>query len=153
MPTRPACRKHLRYSCTGEIDSPDFPDTILPAITLPKHTFDDAVLYSRRELHASAGKKQKTLGIIESLGLKPVSIKDELGVEQNALAHSTVISRLSTGQAELGPIIPQKRKRDGVESCSNCSLTPALGLGRLFSYSPYTARLSTRSYVELSDDI
>ncbi|KAF9950857.1 hypothetical protein BGZ72_007555 [Mortierella alpina] len=64
----------------------------MPAVTLPKRqdiptlpeprqqpetrAFDDAVLYSCGELHASAGEKRKTLGIVESLGLEPISIKD-----------------------------------------------------------------------------
>ncbi|KAF9079686.1 hypothetical protein BGX23_003432, partial [Mortierella sp. AD031] len=147
----------------------DPPELTLPAVTLPKRqdipplpeprqqpetrAFDDDVLYSCGELHASAGEKRKTLGIVESLGLEPISIKDALGIEQNALAHATVISRLPSSSVELRPVAPQKRKLDNDETCPNCSPAPSPGMERLLSSSPYAARLATRSYVELSDEI
>ncbi|KAG0009181.1 hypothetical protein BGZ81_003593, partial [Podila clonocystis] len=105
------------------------------------------------EMHASAGEKRKTLGIVESMGLEPISIKDALGIEQNALAHATVISRLSAGPVDLSPVAPQKRKLDEDETCTKCSPAPAPGLEHLLSSSPYAARLATRNYIELSDDI
>jgi hypothetical protein len=92
-------------------------------------------------------------GIVESLGPEPISITDALGIEQNALAHATVISRLPAGPVELGPIVPQKRKLDEDNGCSNCSPAPAPGLEHLLSSSPYADRLAIRSYVELSDEI
>ncbi|KAF9321738.1 hypothetical protein BGZ91_004470 [Linnemannia elongata] len=147
----------------------DPPELTLPAVTLPKRqaipplpeprqqpetrAFDDAVLYSCGELHDSAGEKRKTLGIVESLGLEPISIKDALGIEQNALAHATVISRLPASSVELSPVTPQKRKLDNDETYPNCSPAPTPGLEHLLSSSPYAARLATRSYVELSDEI
>ncbi|KAG0054162.1 hypothetical protein BGZ83_011858 [Gryganskiella cystojenkinii] len=45
-------------------------------------TFDDAVLYSCGELHASDREKHKTLGTIEDFGLKFISIKDALGINK-----------------------------------------------------------------------
>ncbi|KAG0338159.1 hypothetical protein BG004_007336 [Podila humilis] len=81
-------------------------------------TYDDTVLYSYGELHASVVEKQKTLGIVEILGLKPFSIKDTHGVEQNALAHGSVISKLPACPAELSPVLSQKRRLDEHESYS-----------------------------------
>jgi predicted RNA-binding Zn-ribbon protein involved in translation (DUF1610 family) len=171
LTTKAGCRKHLKNNvCTTERDNnQNPPELTLPAVTLPQHqavppppgpreqpetrTFDDAVLYSCGELHASAGEKRKTLGIVESLGLEPISIKDALGIEQNALAHAAVVSRLSAGPVELSPVVLRKRKRDEDETCPNCSPPPAPGLAHLLSCSPYAARLATRSYVELNDDI
>ncbi|KAG0058164.1 hypothetical protein BGZ89_001514, partial [Linnemannia elongata] len=169
--TKAGRRKHLKNNLctTGKDNNQDPPELTLPAVTLPKRqaipplpeprqkpetrAFDDAVLYSCGELHASAGEKRKTLGIVESLGLEPISIKDALGIEQNALAHATVISRLPASSVELRPVTPQKRKLDNDETCPNCSPAPAPGLEHLLSSSPYAARLATRSYVELSDEI
>ncbi|KAG0006539.1 hypothetical protein BGZ65_006878 [Modicella reniformis] len=109
-----------------------------------------AVLCSCGELHASTGEKRKTLSIVEFLGLVVlISIKDALCIEQNALSHATVISRLPAGPIELS----QKRKLDEDEICPNCSPVPAQGIEHLLSYSPYIVRLATRSYVELSDEI
>ncbi|KAG0275842.1 hypothetical protein BGZ97_010209, partial [Linnemannia gamsii] len=116
-------------------------------------TFDDAVLHSCGELYASVVEKQKTLGIVEVLGLKPFSIKDAHGVEQNALAHSSVISRFPARPAELRSVLSQKRKLDEHESCSNCSPALAPGSEHVFSSSPYAARLATRQYVEMNDEI
>jgi hypothetical protein len=104
-------------------------------------------------LYASVVEKQKTLGIVEVLGLKPFSIKDAHGVEQNALAHSSVISRLPARPAELRSVLSQKRKLDEHESCSNCSPALAPGSEHVFSSSPYAARLATRQYVEMNDEI
>ncbi|KAG0256505.1 hypothetical protein BGZ95_005478 [Linnemannia exigua] len=147
----------------------DPPELTLPAVTLPERqdipplpvprqqpkarAFDEAVLYSCGNLHASAAEKRKTLRIIVSLGLEPISIKDALGIEQNVLAHATVISRLPASSVEVRPVAPQKRKLDRDEICPNCSPAPAPGLEHLLSSSPYAARLATRSYVELSDEI
>ncbi|KAG0297813.1 hypothetical protein BGZ96_004743 [Linnemannia gamsii] len=171
LTTKTGCRKHLKNNlCTEKDNNKDPPEPALPAVTLPKHQivppppaphqpsktrgFDDAVLYSCGELHALAGEKRKTLGIVESLELKPISIKDALGIEQNALAHATVILRLPAGPVELSPVEPQKRRKlDEDETCSNCSPAPAPGLEHLLSSSPYAARLATRNYVELSDEI
>ncbi|KAF9966376.1 hypothetical protein BGZ73_001020 [Actinomortierella ambigua] len=168
LTTKTGCRKHLKNGlCITEDEDP--PEPTLPALTLPERqaipplpkprqqpatrAFDDAVLYSCGDLHASAGEKRKTLGIVESLGLEPISIKDALGIEQNALAHATVISRLSAGSFDLSPVARQKRKTDGNDTCPNCSSAPEPGLEHLLFSSPYATRLATRSYVELSDEI
>ncbi|KAF9276473.1 hypothetical protein BGZ88_001687 [Linnemannia elongata] len=169
--TKAGRRKHLKNNLctTGKDNNQDPPELTLPAVTLPKRqaipplpeprqkpetrAFDDAILYSCGELHALPGEKRKTLGIVESLGLEPISIKDALGIEQNALAHATVIPRLPASSVELRPFTPQKRKLDNDETCPNCSPAPAPGLEHLLSSSPYAARLATRSYVELSDEI
>ncbi|KAF9343387.1 hypothetical protein BGX34_006828, partial [Mortierella sp. NVP85] len=130
--TKRGSRKHVKENVCGwdnnQDEDEDEPGVTLPAVTLPEsqvvpplpeppqlpetRAFDDAVLYSCGESHASDKEKRKTLGIVESLGLEPISIKDAVGIEQNALAHATVISRLPAGPVELGPIVPQKRKLD-----------------------------------------
>lgn len=119
--------KHLKKeSCPAEEDSQDPLEPVHPAIMIPKHqdipslpeprqqlksrSFDDAVLYSCGEFLASHRERQKTLGIVEALDLKPISIKDHLGIEQNVLAHPSVILRLPKGPTELNPIVAQKRK-------------------------------------------
>ncbi|KAG0231814.1 hypothetical protein BGW41_002085, partial [Actinomortierella wolfii] len=171
LATKTGCRKHLKSGgCTTARDNnQDQPEPTLPAVTLPKRqvvpplpepcqqpekrTFDEAILYSCGESHSSVGEKRKTLGIVDSLGLEPISIKDTLGIEQNALAHATVISRLPIGPVELSPVARQKRKLDADEICPNCSPAPAPGLDHLLSTSPYAARLATRSYIEISDEI
>ncbi|KAG0365458.1 hypothetical protein BGX24_004138 [Mortierella sp. AD032] len=119
-----------------------------------KGAFDDAVRYSCGELHALPREKRRRLGIVGSLELKPISIKDALAIEQNALVHATVISRLSAGPVNLSPVESQKRRKlYEDETCSNCSPAPAPGLGYLLSSSPYAARLSTQTYVELCEEI
>ncbi|KAG0337367.1 hypothetical protein BG004_007672, partial [Podila humilis] len=171
LATTTGCRKHLRNSrCITENDNDEDPlELTLPAITLPQRqvipplpepceqqatrTFDDAVLYSCGDLHASAGEKRKTLGIVETLGLEPISIKDAIGVEQNALAHATVVARLPQGSVDLSPIPRQKRKLNDDNTCSSCSPAPQPGLKHLLSSSPYAARIATRNYVELNDEI
>ena len=70
---------------------------------------------------ASDGEKQKTLDVIESFGLKPISIQDAFGIEQNALTHTTAISKLPTGPIKSSPVVPHKRKLDEHETCSRCS--------------------------------
>ncbi|OAQ34656.1 hypothetical protein K457DRAFT_121274 [Linnemannia elongata AG-77] len=96
LTTKTGCRKHLKNNLctTGKDNNQDPPELTLPAVTLPKRqdipplpeprqqpetrAFNNTVLYSYGELHASTNKKRKTLGIVESLGIEPISIKDAL---------------------------------------------------------------------------
>ncbi|KAF9899746.1 hypothetical protein EC991_008348 [Linnemannia zychae] len=104
-------------------------------------------------MRASASEKRETLGIARSMGLDAISIKDVLGIEQDALAHATVISRLPVSPVKLRSLASRKRNSDEVKACPNCSPAPTPGLKHLLSSSPYAARLATRSYAELSDEI
>ncbi|KAF9405186.1 hypothetical protein BGZ76_006661, partial [Entomortierella beljakovae] len=149
LTTKTGCRKHLKNGlCAPERESnQDPPDLTLP-VQPETRAFDDAALYGCGDLHTSASENQKTFGIVESLGLEPISIKDALGIEQNALVHATA----SCSPVELNEVVPQKRKFNEDVVCSNCSPLPAPGLEHLLSSSPCTARLATRSYVELNDE-
>jgi hypothetical protein len=84
-------------------------DTIIEAVTV-----DDAVVQACQQTHESEESKRKTLFILDSLQLSPLVVTDALGMEQNALAHPSVISKLSSGSISVPPIIPTKRKSDGV---------------------------------------
>jgi hypothetical protein len=152
-------------------DSEEEADTIIEAVTIPEYAtipslhdiksskppspechYDDAVLQACQQTHESDESKRKTLYILDSLQLSPLVVTDALGMEQNALAHPSVISKLSSGSISVRPIIPTKRKSDG-ELCPNCSPLVAPGLEHLLAVSPYTAILLKRKYVEIPSSI
>ncbi|CAO3568904.1 unnamed protein product [Mortierella alpina] len=127
----------------------------VPGAVSMSRTHEDAVLYSCQQGHASEAEQKRTLSIIEALDLQPFAFKDGHGAEQNALAHASVIERLSFGHVSVDPTpaTPRKRKLDVTEPCWTCSPIPSAGLEHLMSVSPYAGSLLTRKYVELNDDI
>ena len=136
-------------------ESPTIPSVheIKSSNPLPlKRDYEDAVLQACQQTHAAEDSKRKTLFIVDTLQLSPFAITDALGVEQNALAHPSVISKISSGSISVCPIIRTKRKLDG-ESCRNCSPVAAPGLDHLLAVSPYSAILLTRKYVEMPGSI
>lgn len=98
--------------------------------------YEDAVLQACQQTHSSEDGKRKTLFILDTLQLSPFAITDALDVEQNALAHPSVISKISSGSTSVRPIIRTKRKFDG-ESCLNSFSPAAPGLEHLLAVSPY----------------
>ncbi|KAK3834550.1 MAG: hypothetical protein J3R72DRAFT_452106 [Linnemannia gamsii] len=169
-------RKHLTNKiCIGKDKDIEeegvLPDSELPIRTMPKHlpvpspptsgslptmrAYRDAVLYSCQQHAASQAEQQRTLDIVDALGLKPFALRDSLEVEQNALAHASVIAKLSAGQVSVYPTTSQTRKRRHEEdeaalTCS-CSPVPTPGLEHVLSVSPYTAVLVRRKFTELDD--
>ncbi|KAF9084641.1 hypothetical protein BGX27_003738 [Mortierella sp. AM989] len=146
-------------------------DSELPIRSMPKHlpvpslpasgqlpmtrSYRDAVLYSCQQHTASQAEQQKTVSIIDALGLQPFAMKDGLGAEQNALAHPSVIAKLSAGQVSVFPTTPhiRKRRHDEVEETLTCTCSPVPppGLEHVLSVSPYTAVLMRRKYFEIDD--
>ncbi|KAK3830570.1 MAG: hypothetical protein JOS17DRAFT_746772 [Linnemannia elongata] len=174
--TKSGGRKHLvnRICIVKDVkEEEDLPDPGLPIRAMPKHlpvpspptsdplptirAYRDAVLYSCQHHATSHVEQQRTLDIIDALGLKPFALKDALGVEQNALAHASVIAKLSAGQVSVCPTTPHIRKRrydeDEAALICLCSPVPTPGLEHILSVSPYTALLVRRKFVELDDHL
>jgi hypothetical protein len=61
---------------------------------------DEAVLFACQRQNGSELDKIATLGVVHFLGLAPFTVKDNLGIEQNALAHPDGIKRLCVGQLQ-----------------------------------------------------
>lgn len=95
--------------------------------------------------------------IVDALKLKPFSIANKNGVEQNALAHPIVIVKTISESSIVGPTLPSKRTFYDMDSnekfCFNCSHTNPGYLQTLLTVSPYAKLLQKRKYVELSNDL
>ncbi|KAG0254873.1 hypothetical protein BG011_005467, partial [Mortierella polycephala] len=120
--------------------------------SLPKRGYDEAVLTACQCLHASDEEKTKALLILRHFQLKPFTIKDNLGMEQCALTHSTALEKLSVGPSNVSVVAAEpKRRKFSSNVCRNCSPTLAPGLENLMASSPYADVLQARSFQELND--
>ncbi|KAK5797110.1 hypothetical protein F5H01DRAFT_385294 [Linnemannia elongata] len=168
--TKGGCRKHLINStCATEEQDNDDPGQQPPVIAMPSEQclpvpntidstslireYNDAILYSCNQTHVSDAEKQRTLAIVDALGLTPFAIKDSDGAEQNGLAHTSVVAKLSTGQSQVAPNMPspKKRKHTRDDTCPNCTPTQAPGLEYVLSASPYAASIQRRKYFEIDN--
>ncbi|KAG0254088.1 hypothetical protein BGZ95_006138, partial [Linnemannia exigua] len=130
--TKGGCRKHLdNLTCTSEEKDNDEPGQQPPVIALPSYQslsvpimvdstpqmreYNDAVLYSCNQTHVSDTEKQRTLGIIDALELRPFAMKDPHGAEQNGLAHISVIAKLSAGEGKVAPNMASMQRRKYIE--------------------------------------
>ncbi|KAF9958060.1 hypothetical protein BGZ72_000925 [Mortierella alpina] len=164
-PTKTACRRHIQTTPCVNYD-PD-PDQVLPAITVPDvpkipasslstaetipsvRDHDLAVLSACNQLSESDEEKCKTLFIVDALKLRPFAIRSDLGLEQYALAHKTVLDKLVLGEVAVSATdIPRKRR------CVEVPVTTvAPGLENLLSASPYASSLLSRTFVELDEPL
>ncbi|KAG0282240.1 hypothetical protein BGZ96_000713 [Linnemannia gamsii] len=170
--TKGGCRKHLdNLTCTSEEKDNDEPGQQPPVIAMPSYQtlpvpimadstpqmreYNDAVLYSCNQTHVSDAEKQRTLGIVDALELRPFAIKDPHGAEQNGLAHISVIAKLSAGEGKVASNMPppKKRKHAHHDACPICTPTPAPGLEYVLSTSPYAASIQRRKYTELDNGV
>ncbi|KAI7818285.1 hypothetical protein BC939DRAFT_387438, partial [Gamsiella multidivaricata] len=117
--------------------------------------YNDAVLCSCNQTHVSDAEKQRILGIVDALELRPFAMKDSDGAEQNGLAHISVIVKLSAGQGQVVPNMPppKKRKHAHHDTCPICTPTQAPGLENVLSTSPYAALIQRRKYIELDNGV
>lgn len=94
----------------------------------PMREYNDAALYCCSQTHVSDTAKQRTLAIVDALGLRPFAIKASDGAEQNGLVHTSVIA--SAGQCQVAPNMPSpnKRKYTRDDTCLICTPTQAPGL-------------------------
>ncbi|KAF9949415.1 hypothetical protein BGZ70_001796 [Mortierella alpina] len=116
---------------------------------------DEAVLFSCHQLHASNAEQKRTLGIIDALELEPFTMTDAEGAEQNALAHTSIVAKLSTGQVKVcpNPVTSLKRKHAEDDPCVRCFPAQAPGLEYVFSVSPYASSLNGRKFLELDQSV
>ena len=73
----------------------------------PQRAKEDAFLQTCQHTHVSEDSKNKPLFILDSLQCVPSAVTDALGVKQDALAHPSVLSKISGGSS-----YPRK-KNDG----------------------------------------
>ncbi|KAF9579966.1 hypothetical protein BGW38_003563, partial [Lunasporangiospora selenospora] len=162
-------RSHLaRQGCKDEEPSSDPPrqavtipeaspaTLMLPTpSTEPPRGHDEAVLFACQRQDASELDKIATLGIVHFLGLSPLTVKDSLGVEQNALAHPDGIKRLYIGALQSPVTVPNtnKRKLMADSVCQKCSPITIPSLESVFAFSPFCSVLRTRTFVELTESI
>ncbi|KAF8920907.1 hypothetical protein BGZ58_004266, partial [Dissophora ornata] len=172
--TKSGIRSHLaRQGCTEKEEPGSDPPR--QAVTIPEAspvTFmpptlstelipmprghDEAVLFACQRQDASGPDKIATLGVVHLLGLAPFSVKDSLGVEQNALAHPDGIKRLCIGAVQSPVTVPNSNKRRLLmdESvCQKCMPITIPCLESVFAYSPFGSILRTRTFVELTESI
>ncbi|KAG0304347.1 hypothetical protein BGZ98_005627 [Dissophora globulifera] len=167
--TKSGIRKHLeRLDCgqsAKDTEEALEPVTVLGTVSLPslpvatsmspslERNFDDTVLAACHQVHQDDRREtEKTLYIVECLGLSPIILQDYLGIEQCALAHNTIVKRLSLGQAHVTAVLPatKKRKLDS-DLCRRCSPITPSGMDSLMAVSPLAAVLRTRQFVELDE--
>lgn len=165
----------IRPDTTFTIDPTDIIDSSLsqpishgsttktPASTHPSsdalapRTYDEAILHSCQQQHASDDEKIKTLCLVDSLALQPMAIIDQQGVEQNVLTHPSIGTKLVDQHECVKPIIPSKRRyadmMDKGSLCVSCQPEVTDGLENLLHMSPYSSLLSQRQYVEISERV
>ncbi|KAF9425426.1 hypothetical protein BGZ94_007529 [Podila epigama] len=116
---------------------------------------DEAVLFACQRQNASELDKIATLGVVHFLGLAPFTLKDSLGVEQNALAHPDGIKRLCFGALQSPVTVPNtnKRKLMADSVCQKCLPIPVPCLESVFAFSPFCRVLRTRTFVELTESV
>ncbi|KAG0324180.1 hypothetical protein BGZ99_002143 [Dissophora globulifera] len=134
----------------GVVNIPAPPSSGTETVT-PARDHDFAVISACHIVGDSAEERIKTLFIVDALKLRPFTLLDQLGFERFALAHMTVVDKLSIGQVAIHTTdLPQKkRKLEQGKDCPTCSPSTAPGLEQLLALSPYAATLLTRKFVEL----
>ncbi|KAK5797228.1 hypothetical protein F5H01DRAFT_400694 [Linnemannia elongata] len=81
------------------------PLSLNEALPVPRG-FDEVVLFACQRQNSSELDKIATLGVVHFLGLAPFTVKDNLSIEQNALAHPDGIKRLCVGQLQSPVTVP-----------------------------------------------
>jgi hypothetical protein len=83
-----------------------------------KRSYDEAILHACNQKNVSRREQIKTLYIIDSMNLKPISIMTEDGTEDNLLGNATSVNVLaSCEQISCFDIVPDDIQREKDE-CS-----------------------------------
>ncbi|KAG0195624.1 hypothetical protein BGX28_000978, partial [Mortierella sp. GBA30] len=132
-------------------DTTSIPTSLSEEIkTVPSQDHDSAVLFACNQGNEADEEKYKTLCIVNALELRPFGLRDKFGIERYALAHATVVHKLTLGEvAVCSTNLPIKKRKLGNKHCSACSVNAVPGLEQLFSVTPYASTLLSRTFVEL----
>ncbi|CAO0801066.1 unnamed protein product [Mucor circinelloides] len=124
-------------------------------ITSRRQNFDEEVINACQGTDDHLNDQKKTLFIVDTLQLKPLTGFNKDGTEQNVLAHERIVSRIIADNDTLMPISPLKRSFDEMDkvACMKCAPTTVPGLERVLASSPYAKLIRQRQYVELSPDV
>jgi hypothetical protein len=77
--------------------------------TNKKHrTEQEAILYACQKQTSDKSEQNKTIFIINNLSLRPYTVLDDKGNEDNALTHDNVVKRLASKHSSLQAIVPMK---------------------------------------------
>ncbi|GAA5816879.1 hypothetical protein MFLAVUS_010413 [Mucor flavus] len=129
---------------------------IIDKPTKKPRTYNEAISHACQQ-KGTENDKNKTIFVVDTLSLKPFTILDSHGKEENALAHDTVVNKLVTEHDYIKSIPTTKRPYEGDNAtdslCINCSSQVHAELSNLFDTSPYSSLLKQREYTPLTDDI
>ncbi|KAG0170218.1 hypothetical protein DFQ28_001526, partial [Apophysomyces sp. BC1034] len=124
---------------------------------IKRRSYDDAVPYALKKQDKGSKEKIQALYITNSLDLRPLSIFDGQGYEENALANQDIINKLLSKHEIIQSIIPQKRHLDDVTDenklCVKCIPKVHTTVENLIATSPYSNMLLQREFIRLEDNI
>lgn len=143
----PILKQNLKLDMPSATQSIDMP-------TKKLRTYNEAINHACQQ-NGTENDKNKTMFIVDTLSLKPFTILDNHGHEENALAHDTIVNRLVTKHNFIKSIPTMKRpyEDDNAALCINCSSQMHADLSNLLDTSPYSSLLKQREYIPLTDDI
>ncbi|KAI9303561.1 hypothetical protein BJ944DRAFT_289301 [Cunninghamella echinulata] len=135
----------------------DIPDLLSVTHITEKYqrNYEDAILYACQQQSDTDETKAKTMFILDTLRLKPLSIVNNIGEEYNALAHPNIIQKAISEHSSIQVTLPMKRPYHETENplCPNCSPTIPEHLESLLAISPYSKLLRQQHYMEISQEI
>ncbi|KAI7900128.1 uncharacterized protein BX663DRAFT_532491 [Cokeromyces recurvatus] len=145
----PIIRPNLKLdmpSTTRSIDKP----------TKKLRTYNEAITHACQQ-KGTENSNNKTMFIVDTLSLKPFTILDNHGNEENALAHDTIVNNLVAKYDSIKsiPIMKRPYEDDSATNslCINCASQVHAELSSLFDTSPYSSLLKQWEYTPLTGDL
>ncbi|KAF9899216.1 hypothetical protein EC991_009283, partial [Linnemannia zychae] len=119
-----------------------------------KRGFEELVLTACHQVEGSSRDKKRALFAVEDLGLTPIILQTETGIDRVVLAHRSgcqVLPTETTLRIIFDPTLRPMSTRQ--MQCENCSPAPCAGIESLLESSPYSTLLRKIKFVELSVDL
>ncbi|SAM04506.1 hypothetical protein [Absidia glauca] len=123
-----------------------------------RRSYDEGLLGACQQMGAPDDEKKKTLWIMDTMKLRPISLINNSGIEQTVLAHENSLnSIINPAAGKEYPLeyvaVGQKRPWDDSPSPSAATNKDQMeaALQSLLHYGPFHLELSKRQFVQLDD--
>ncbi|KAF8917128.1 hypothetical protein BGZ58_005163, partial [Dissophora ornata] len=138
----------------SKYQSPPLPKTSEVTTISRKREFEELVLAACHHVEGSSRDKKRALFAVDDLGLIPITLQTETGIDRVVLAHKSgcdVLPTETTFRIIFDPTLRPMSTRE--TQCENCSPAPCAGIDSLLESSPYSTLLRKIKFVELSEDL
>ncbi|KAF8981756.1 hypothetical protein BGZ46_002324 [Entomortierella lignicola] len=115
--------------------------------------YESALLEALGCLNLEKDRQNHVLWIAKELGLRPVILSDDQGVEQACLTNQNTLQKLVNRplSSTIVKTVVDSNKKRNTDPCESCSAKVSPELETLLSSSPVSKMLLTRTYTELDD--